>query len=111
MLLKQGEVAHGGFPAYLMRERAVREFRGGSHGVSVPLGGGVRYRVGAMRGRSVVVGTEVVAQDSGVLHVTNHRSLFTGRNKTLEFRHDRLVGVELFTDGLQLNVEPAESTI
>jgi hypothetical protein len=87
-----------------MRERDVRQFRGGSSGVSVPVGFGIRYRVGAFRGQSVVVGTELVVQDSGVLYVTSQRALFTGRAKTLEFRHDRLVGFEQYTDGLRLNV-------
>jgi len=87
-----------------MRERAVREFRGGSQSVSIPLGGRVRYRVGGVRGRSVVVGTELVVQDVGTLTVTNQRAMFTGRTKTLEFRNDRLVGLEQFTDGLRLNV-------
>ena len=35
---------------------------------------------------------------------TSVRSLFTGSKKTLEFRHDKLVGMEQYTDGLQLNV-------
>jgi hypothetical protein len=36
--------------------------------------------------------------------VTNQRAVFTGQAKTLEFRNDRLIGMEQFTDGLRLNV-------
>lgn len=104
VLLKAGEEAYGAFGANLVRERDVRQFRGGSSGVSVPVGFGIRYRVGSFRGQSVVIGTELVTQDTGVLFVTSQRALFTGRVKTLEFRHDRLVGLEQYTDGLRLNV-------
>lgn len=57
-----------------------------------------------MRGRSVVVGTDLVVDDIGVFTVTSKRALFTGSKKTLEFRRDKLVGMEQFEDGLRLNV-------
>jgi hypothetical protein len=104
VMLKRGEDAYASFSASLMKEQAVREFRGGSRSVSVPLGGGVRYRVGGFRGRSVVVGSEVVVQDAGGLFITSQRVLFTGRTKTLEFRNDRMVGLEQYADGLRLSV-------
>lgn len=104
IMLKKGEEAYGSFAASLMKEQAIREFRAGTSSVSIPLGGGVRYRVGGVRGKSVVVGTELVVQVAGALTVTNQRSVFAGQAKTLEFRHDRLVGMEQFTDGLRLNV-------
>jgi len=104
IMVKNGETAFGSFGVALMKEVAVREFRGGSSSVSVPLGGGVRYRVGGVRGRSVVVGTEMVAQDTGVLVVTSTRSVFVGQKKTLEFRNDKLIGLEQYRDGLRLNV-------
>jgi len=102
--MRQGEIAHGTFGVALMKEATVREWRGRSSGVSVPIGFGMRYRVGRTRGRSVVVGTELVAADSGLFVVTSTRSLFAGSKKTLEFRHDRLVGLQQFTDGVQINV-------
>ena len=76
----------------------------GTSSVSVPLGAGIRYRVGGVRGRSVVVGSELIVQDAGGLHVTNQRVVFTGTAKTLEFRNDRMVGLEQFNDGLRLSV-------
>jgi len=104
IVMRQGEIAHGTFGVALMKEATVREWRGRSSGVSVPIGFGMRYRVGRTRGRSVVVGTELVAADSGLFVVTSTRSLFAGSKKTLEFRHDRLVGLQQFTDGVQINV-------
>ncbi|MGO4257931.1 DUF2510 domain-containing protein [Marmoricola sp. RAF53] len=104
IMLKKDEVAYGSFSASLMKEQAVRQFRAGTQSVSIPLGGGVRYRVGGVRGRSVVVGSELIVQDSGLLYVTSQRSVFTGQAKTLEFRHDRLVNLEQYNDGIRLNV-------
>ncbi|HET8559293.1 MAG TPA: DUF2510 domain-containing protein [Marmoricola sp.] len=104
ILTRRGESVHGVFRVDLLKEVAVREFHGGSSGVSVPLGMGVRYRVGAFRGHSEVVGSELVAQDAGVLAVTSTRTVFSGQRKTLEFRHDRLVDLQQYTDGLRFNV-------
>ena len=43
-------------------------------------------------------------QDVGVLTVTDQRAIFTATSARLEFRHDKLVGMEQFSDGLRLNV-------
>jgi hypothetical protein len=104
MVLKRDELAHASFGCALMKEVARREFRAGTSSVSIPLGAGVRYRVGGVRGKSVVVGTDLVAEDQGVLVVTSKRCMFLGQKKTLKFRHDRLVSVEQYADGLRLNV-------
>ena len=87
-----------------MKEVAVRETRGSSQGVSIRIAKGVSYRVGQMRARSVVVGTQLQVQDTGVLAITNQRAMFVGKQRTLEFRFDKLVGIEQFADGLRLNV-------
>ena len=104
ILTRRGEQVHGVFRADLLHEVAVREFHGGSSGVSVPLGMGVRYRVGAFRGHGEVVGSQLVAGDSGVLAVTSTRTVFSGQHKTLELRHDRLVELQQYVDGLRFNV-------
>lgn len=104
LILKTGEICHGVFQASLMKDVAVRQYRAGSNSVSIPLGAGMRYRVGAVRGHTVVVGTETVPADAGNLYVTSTRCLFSGRAKTLEFRHDRLVNLEQYRDGLRLAV-------
>lgn len=104
LITKAGETAYGTFAVALMKEVVDRELRGGSQGVSVHIAKGVNYRVGRMRGRSVVVGKHLEVQDSGILVVTDRRAVFMGTNKTLEFRRDRLVGLEEFTDGLRLSV-------
>jgi hypothetical protein len=110
ILTRRGEQAHGVFRVELLGEVAVREFHGGSRGVSVPMGMGVRYRVGAVRGHSEVVGSQLVAEDAGVLVVTSTRTVFSGRRRTLELRHDRLVDLEQFSDGLRFNVSGRQTT-
>jgi hypothetical protein len=104
VILRRGEIAHIDLAASLMKEQVIREYRGRSSGVSVPIGFGMRYRTGSSRGRSVVIGTELVAADSGRLLVTNRRVSFIGQRKTLEFRYDRMAALEEFRDGLRLSV-------
>ena len=104
ILTKRGEKVHGVFRVDLMKEVAVREFHGGTSGVSIALGMGVRYRVGAVRGHREVVGSELVPKDSGILAVTSTRSVFSGLRKTVELRHDRLVDLQEYSDGLRFNV-------
>lgn len=104
MLLKSGEVAYAAFQVGLLNEVVRREWRGRSSGLSVPLGMGIRYNFGGSRGKSVVVGQDLVVADSGALVITNDRAVFLGSQKTLEFRRDKLVGLQQYTDGLRLNV-------
>jgi hypothetical protein len=104
LITKPGETTYASFAVALMKEVVDRQMRGGSHGVSVHIAKGVNYRVGQVRAHSVVVGTHLVAQDSGTLVVTDRRAVFMGTKKTLEFRRDRLVGIQQYTDGLRLSV-------
>ena len=83
-----------------MKEVVQREWRSGSSGVSFRIAKGVRYRVGQTRGRSVVVGTELQVEDSGVLAVSSQRLAYLGSRKTLEVPYAKLMNVEVFTDGL-----------
>ena len=103
VMTKKGETVHLEMVAALMKEVALREFRGGSQGVSIPIMKGVRYRTSSFRGHSVVVGTELQVADSGVLAVTSTRIVFLGQRKTLEIPYPKLVGVEVFKDGIRLS--------
>ena len=94
MLAKRGEIAYAAFEVAVLKEVVRREWRGRSSGLSVPLGLGIRYSVGGSRGKSVVVGQDLVAADAGSLVITSERALFLGGQKTLEFRRDKLVGME-----------------
>jgi hypothetical protein len=109
-ILDQGEVPHAEFEVALMKEVTVREFRGNSGGISVPLGFGIRYSVGAMRGRSVVVSQTLQEADRGALTITSKRTLFTGEREIRGFDHAALVAVRQYKDGLRLGVSNRRET-
>ena len=88
---------------------AVREFRGGSQGVSFRVAKGVRYRVGAMRGHMVTVGTQMQVADTGVLSVTSQRAAFLGNRKTLDMPYSKLIGMELFSDGVRFSLSSRQT--
>ena len=71
--------------------RTPSQYVGGSSGVSIPVGAGIRFRVGAMRGQ-VVPGEELqVDKDQGVVMLTNERLIFSGPNHTREWDFDKLL--------------------
>ena len=71
--------------------RTPSSYVGGSSGVSIPVGGGIRFRVGAMKGQ-IVPGEELqVDKDQGVVMLTTERLIFTGPIKTQEWNFDKLL--------------------
>ena len=104
LLLKADEIAYCEVPARLLKEVVDREFQGGSRGVSIPLGHGVRYRTGAFRGHMVAVGTHLETADTGLLTVTNKRVVYHGSRKNLEFAYPKLSALSTYTDAITLGV-------
>ncbi len=100
LLVGAGEVVHLVRPAAVMSEHAVREWRGQTSGISVPIGHGVRLRTGAIRGHSVVVGTQMVATDAGTLYVTSKRLVFSGDKSTIDIPLAKLVEIHAYSDGV-----------
>lgn len=71
--------------------RTPSQYVGGSSGVSIPIGGGIRFRVGAMRGQ-VIPGEELqVDMDQGIVMLTTDRLIFTGPIKTQQWDFDKLL--------------------
>ena len=93
LIAKKDEVVHFETSAALLKEVALREFRGGSQGISFRVARGVRYRVGAMRGHMVTVGTQVEVADTGILSVTSQRAAFLGGRKTIDMPYTKLIGM------------------
>jgi hypothetical protein len=110
LMTKKNEVVHLETGAGLMKEVVQREWRGGSSGVSFRVARGVRYHVGQVRGRSVVVGTELQVEDIGILSVTSQRAAFMGDRKTMEFPYAKLMGIEVFTDGISIRASNRQKT-
>jgi len=80
--------------------RTPTQYVGGSTGVSIPIGGGVRFRVGAMKGAAVPGQELQMDKDEGIVMLTNERLIFTGPIKTQEWHFDKL---------LMLSTTPDES--
>jgi hypothetical protein len=110
LILKKDETSLLDTPVTLLKEVADREFRGGSQGVSIPIGGGVRYRVGAMRGHMVTIGSHWSVADEGVLTVTDRRAVYHGGRKTLEFPFAKLATLNVYSDAIDLGVTSRQST-
>jgi HIRAN domain len=110
LLLKPDEDAYVEVAARLLKEVVDREFRGGSRGVSIPLGHGIRYRTGAMRGHMVTVGTHWQTADSGLLTVTNKRAVYHGARKNLEFAFSKLSTLSTYSDAITLGVSSRQNT-
>lgn len=104
IMLKAGERVHLLVNASLMKEVTLREFRGGSRGVSIPIVKGVRFRTGSFRGKSVVVGTQLQVADQGALYMTSQRVVFAGQRKTVELPYAKLANLNVFTDGVSFNM-------
>lgn len=103
VMLKRNEVAHYAVAARLMKEVVHRETRGGYSGFSIPITKGVRFRTGSYRGKSVVVGTSLEVADQGTLTITSQRAVYQGLRKTVETPFTKLVGVNVFNDGIQFH--------
>jgi len=95
--------------AALLKEVIHREVRGGSQGVSVPLGHGVRYRTGSFRGHNVVTGRTLEPEDTGILSLTSQRIVFVGHRKTVETALSKLISLDAYEDGLGLHISGRES--
>ena len=102
LVLQKNEVSYWREPASLLEEKVVsRRYEGGSHGVSIRIAKGVSYRVGAQRGR-LVSDRDVVPVSPGDFIVTSRRVIFRGLRKGFNTRLDKLLNVQLFSDGILL---------
>lgn len=104
LILKKGEKAHLSMSAQLMKEVTVTEYRGGYSGFSFRIVRGVRYHVGGVRGRRIVVGTELKEDDKGIIIATSHRAIFLGSKRSLEIPYNKLLSVEVFEDGVRFHL-------
>jgi hypothetical protein len=104
LMVKPGEVVHLETAAVLLKEVVRREYRGGYSGVSFRVAKGVRFHTGGFRGRSVVVGGDLVDEDGGILSVSSKRIVFLGDQKTIEIPYGKLANVDVFSDGIRFHV-------
>lgn len=86
--------------------RTRREFRGGSVGVNVRVARGVYLRQSSFRGRPVEV-NESVQVDTGLLGITTKHIYFTGPSRSFRIRHNKIVSLTPFSDGVGLTRDSA----
>jgi hypothetical protein len=110
LMLRKDEVPVLDVGVNLLKEVTDRQFRGGSQGVSIPIGLGVRYRVGEFRGHTVTTGHHWETADEGQLTVTNQRIVFRGARKTLEFPFPKLATLNAYSDAVALGVTSRQAT-
>ncbi len=101
LMQKPGEIAlWTGRAVFHETGRTPTRYVGGSTGVSIPIGGGVRFRVGAMQGTAVPGDAFQMDKDQGVVMLTTERLVFAGPVQTQEWNFDKL---------LMLSTTPDES--
>ncbi|MEK7231548.1 MAG: hypothetical protein AAB115_05940 [Pseudomonadota bacterium] len=84
-----------------LEDRAKTKYEGGSHGVSIRIMKGLYYRVGAFKGEAVSR-TERLHVDTGLLGVTTKHIYFSGPKKSLRVRHDNIVSLRPYSDGIAI---------
>lgn len=87
-------------------DRKRRHYVGGSHGMSFRIAKGVYYRVGAFKAQPVET-TETALVGSGMLGVTNRHLYFSGGGKSFRIRHDKIVSIEPYSDGVGIHRDAA----
>jgi hypothetical protein len=101
LMQKPGEIAlWTGRAVFHETGRTATRYVGGTAGVSIPIGGGVRFRVGAMQGTAVPGEALQMDKDEGVVMLTTERLVFAGPIQTQEWNFDKL---------LMLSTTPDES--
>lgn len=78
--------------------RNAGQYVGTSQGVSIPIGGGLRYRVGAMRGTYVSGDPVQKYAEVGDVLLTTHRVLFNGMFNTKEWLFSKWNGAAASSD-------------
>jgi hypothetical protein len=92
LVQKKGElVLWTGQGIYHVAGRTPSTYSGGSQGFSIPLGAGIRYRVGSFKG-TMIPGEEMqMDKDQGMVKLTNQRLIFAGPIATTEWAFAKIL--------------------
>lgn len=98
-VMKKGEYALWSGPAsYHESRRQAGTYIGRSSGVSIPIGGGLRYRTGATKGTFVPGPETQQTIDRGTVLMTTARLIFNGSNRSQEWSFAKWTGAEASFD-------------
>jgi hypothetical protein len=110
VILKKDEVVHFADNAVLKEVKSVSlGYSGGSQGVSFPIGGGIRYRVGATRGH-IVREDRLLETSSGALLISNQRLFLhpSPGHKPLSIPLNKILSYQCFENGIEVYKEGRE---
>jgi hypothetical protein len=110
VILKKDEVVHFADSAVLKEVKSVSlGYSGGSHGVSFPIGGGIRYRVGAHRGH-IVREDRLLETSRGALLISNQRLFLQPSlgHKPLSIPLNKILSYQCFENGIEVYKEGRE---
>ena len=103
LVTQKGEITYWTEPAILAENKVIRRrYEGGSQGVSLRVMKGVSYRVGGHRGH-IVSETGLIPVSDGELITTNKRIIFRGDGKSFAIKLDKILDIQIFTNGLQFS--------
>jgi hypothetical protein len=91
-------------------QKTKRTYVGASQGLSIRVMKGVYYRVGSFKGRPVDV-QETVHVDTGAFGVTDRHIYFAGRTKAFRIRHDNVVSLTPYSDGIGIQRDAPTATL
>ena len=106
VFLKAGETAFYDCPSSLYETRAVRQYQAGHVGFRVAKG----VWVGGTQGQSVS-NQEWGKIDDGILTITNMRVIFRGQQGSRNIVLNKIISVDSFLDGLELEVENRQKNV
>ncbi len=104
VIVREGEMVHMKALARLMKHANVRGYRSSHSGLSYRVSKGVRYYEGGASGRSMIVGTQLMEDDVGLLTITSQRAIFVGSKRTVEMPYSKLRGLGVFVDGIEFHM-------
>ncbi len=110
VVFKKGEVVHHADKAILKELKSVSlGYSGSSHGVSFPIGGGIRYRVGANRGH-IVKEDRLLETSKGALIISNQRLFLHPSlgHKPLSIPLNKILSYQCFGNGIEVYKEGRE---
>lgn len=93
---------------HVLRDKTVSEWQGRSQGVSIRVARGVYWRVGANRGQKVSYEVKE-SMGRGPLGVTSRHLYFQGTGAALRVRHDKIISMSLYDDGVVLYPDGARA--
>lgn len=100
LVQKKGEyVIWTGSAIFHEAGRTAARYSGGSTGFSVPVGAGIRVRVGSHSGTITPGASMQIDKDQGFVKLTNQRLIFAGSLETSEWAFAKMLSVAKTEDG------------